>query len=75
MARATYIDAQPELMPIDHAAELLPGTFERAVNHLLDHAVDLSQEDARFRNDDAGAPASTPALLRTEVLSAYCKVS
>ncbi len=71
MARYKYIDTQPKLMPIDLAAQLLPGTFEHALNHLLDHAVDLTHFDARFRNDETGAPAYPPALLLKVVLIAY----
>ncbi len=71
MARYKYIDTQPKLIPVDLAAQLLPGTFEHALNHLLDHAVDLSHFDARFRNDDTGAPAYPPALLLKVVLFAY----
>ncbi len=29
-------------MSVDLARQLLPGTFEHALNHLLDHAVDLA---------------------------------
>ena len=32
-----YIGTQPKLIPIDLAAHRLPGTFERALNLLLDH--------------------------------------
>ena len=71
MARYKHIDTQPKLIPIDLAAQLLPGTFEHALNHLLDHAVDLSHFDARFRNDETGAPAYPPALLLKVVLFAY----
>jgi len=73
MARYKYIDTQPKLIPVDLAAQLLPGTFEHALNHLLDHAVDLSHFDARFRNDATGAPAYPPALLLKVVLFAYAQ--
>ena len=63
MARYKYIDTQPKLIPVDLAAQLLPGTFEHALNHLLDHAVDLSHFVARFQNDETGTPAYPPALL------------
>ena len=33
--------------------------------------MDLSRFDARFRNDDSGAPAYPPAMLLTVVLCAY----
>jgi transposase len=50
---------------------LLPGTFEHALNHLLDHEVDLAHFDARFKNDATGAPAYPPAMLLKVVLFAY----
>jgi transposase len=71
MARYKYIDTSPRFLPVDLARQLIPGTFEHAVNHLLDHAVDLSSFDARFRNDDTGAPAYPPAMLLKVVLCAY----
>ena len=57
MARYKYIDTSPRFIPIDLARQLLPGTFEHAVNHLLEHELDLTRFDARFRNDVTGAPA------------------
>lgn len=71
MARYKYIDTNPRLLPVDLARQLFPGTFEHAVNHLLDHAIDLSHFDARFQNDDTGAPAYPPAMLLKVVLVAY----
>ena len=71
MARYKPVDTNPRLLAVDLARQLLPGTFEHAVNHLLDHAVDLSAFDARFRNDTTGAPAYPPALLLKVVLVAY----
>jgi len=71
MARYKFIDTQPKLIPVDLSRQLLPGTFEHALNHLLDHAVDLSHFDARFRNDATGAPAYPPAVLLKVVLFAY----
>jgi transposase len=71
MARYKHIDTQPKFLPVDLTRQLLPGTFEHAVNHLLDHELDLSRFDARFRNDATGAPAYPPALLLKVVLAAY----
>ena len=71
MARYKYIDTHPRLLAIDLSRQLLPGTFEHALNYLLDHAIDLSHFDARFRNDETGAPAYLPALLLKVVLFAY----
>lgn len=71
MARYKHIDTNPRFLAIDLAQQLLPGTFEHALNHLLDHAVDLSHFDARFRNDETGATAYPPAMLLKVVLFAY----
>lgn len=71
MPRYKAIDTQPKLLPVDLARQLLPGTFEHAVNYLFDHAVDLSGFDARFRNDTTGAPAYPPGMLLKVVLTAY----
>ena len=71
MARYKYIDTQPRLLAVDLSRQLLPGTFKHALNHLLDHAIDLSHFDARLQNDATGAPAYPPALLLKVVLFAY----
>ena len=49
MARYKFIDANPRLLPVDLARLLLPGTFEHALNHMLDRAIDLSSFDARVQ--------------------------
>ena len=71
MARYKYIDTHPRLLAVDLSRQLRPGTFEHALNHLLDHAIDLSHFDDRFQNDATGAPAYPPALLLKVVLFAY----
>ena len=71
MARYKYLDTNPQFVAVDLARQLLPGTFEHALNHLLDHEVDLAHFDARFRNDTTGAPAYPPAMLLKVVLFAY----
>lgn len=71
MARYKSIDTNPRFLPVDLARQLIPGTLEHAVNHLLDGPIDLSAFDARFRNDETGAPAYPPAMLLKVVLIAY----
>jgi hypothetical protein len=73
MARYKVIDTNPRLLPVNLAAQLLPGAFEHAVDHLLDHAIDLSRFDARVRNDTTGAPAYRPVVLLKVVLCAYAR--
>ena len=73
MARYKHVDTQPKFLPVDLAAQLLPGTFEHALHHLLEHAIDLSPFDARYQNDATGAPAYPPAMLLRVVLFAYAR--
>lgn len=73
MARYKLIDTNPRLLPVNLAAQLLLGTFEHAVDNLLDHAIGLSRFDGRFRNDTTGAPAYPPAVLLKVVLCAYAR--
>ena len=71
MARCKSLDTNPQVLSVDLARQLLPGTFAHALNHLLDHEVDLTHFDARFKNDATGAPAYPPAMLLNVVLFAY----
>jgi transposase len=71
MARYKHIDTSPRFLAVDLQRQLLPGTLEHALNHLLDHEIDLSGFDARFCNDETGAAAYPPAMLLKVVLFAY----
>ena len=73
MPRYKYIDTNPKFLPVDLARQLLPGTFEHALHHLLEYELDLTRFDARFRNDETGAPAYPPAVLLKVVLFAYAR--
>ena len=37
MARYKVVETNPQFLSVDLARQLLPGTFEHALNHLLDH--------------------------------------
>jgi transposase len=73
MARYKHIDTSPRFLAVSLEQQLAPGTFEHALNHLLDHDIDLSHFDARFRNDSTGASAYPPAMLLKVVLFAYSR--
>lgn len=60
MARYKHIDTSPRFLAVDLERQLIPGTFEHSLNHLLDHELDLSGVDARYRNDATGACNKTP---------------
>jgi hypothetical protein len=57
MARYKHIDASPRFIAVDLERQLLPGTFEHALNYLVDQQLDLSRFDARYKNDLTGASA------------------
>lgn len=55
MARYKAIDTSPRFLAVDMEKQLLPGSFVHAVHHLLEHELDLSCFDTRYRNDQSGA--------------------
>ena len=63
MARYCDLHSDLQFIALDLSEQLRPGTFEHALNHLIDHQIDWSHFDARYRNDDTGAPAYPPAML------------
>ncbi len=71
MARYKHIDTSPRFLAVDLQRQLLPGTFEHALNYLLDHKLDLTFLDAKFNNDLTGASAYPPAMLLKVILFAY----
>ncbi|MBN4054499.1 transposase [Nitrospira defluvii] len=62
---------QSKLIPIYFDEQILPGTFEYALNHIVDKELDLSIFLDRYKNDNTGASAYDPAILLKIVLFAY----
>jgi transposase len=73
MARYKHIDTSPRFLAVDLERQLLPGTFEHALNYLVDHQLDLTRFDARYKNDQTGASAYPPAMLLKIILFAYSR--
>ena len=48
------------------------GSFEFALDHLVDHELDLSALDARFDNDEVGASVLTSPAMPATAQSAPC---
>jgi hypothetical protein len=71
MARYKDVDRGMKLRAVDLDRQLLPGTFEHALAHLIDHELNLSHFDAHYRNDERGSAAYPPAVLLKVVLFAY----
>jgi len=47
------------MLPISLEDQLMPGTLEWAIHALVEHRVDPSIFDAKYTNDETGAPAPT----------------
>lgn len=68
-----YSYSQGKFIPIFFEKQILVGTFEYSLNHLIDHELDLSIFDERFQNDETGAPAYDSRILLKIVLFAYSR--
>jgi transposase len=73
MPRYKPVHRDPLLLPVVLAEQIQPGTFEFALDHLVDHELDLCALDARFRNDETGASAYDPRVMLKIVLLAYSR--
>ena len=73
MARFKLIHKGLKLLPVDFDRQVIPGSFEYALCHLVDHQLDLSDFHARYKNDVEGAPAFDPAVLIKIILLAYSR--
>lgn len=67
-----YSYEQQKLLPVRYSEQVLPGTFEFTLHHTIDE-IDLSAFDARYCNDDGGAPAYDPRVLLKIILFAYSR--
>lgn len=54
MARDEPVDRGGMFIPVILNEPIQPGRFEFALDHLVDHELDLSALDARFCNDATG---------------------
>ena len=73
MPRFKPVHKGMKLLPVDFDQQLVPGTFEHALNYLVDYELDLAALEARYRNDEQGASAYAPAVLLKIVLLAYSR--
>ena len=74
MARYKPVDRHlSKMLPVKFSEQIIPGTFEYALNWLVDHQIDMSVFDARYRNDETGASAYDPAVLLKIVLLGYAR--
>jgi transposase len=65
--------AQGHFLPVFFPPQLQKGTFEFAVNYLVDHELDLDFLEQRYNNDTTGATAYDPRILLKIILLAYSR--
>jgi transposase len=74
MARYQSYDIdQVTLIPVLFADQILAGSFEYALNEIVDEHVDMRPFEARYKNDETGRLAYDPAILLKIVLFGYYK--
>ncbi|WP_354625360.1 transposase [Psychromonas sp. MME2] len=67
------LSCQSKFIPIDFAQQILPGTFEYALSHIVDKHLDLSTFDDWYNNDNGGAAAYPPSVMLKIILFGYSR--
>lgn len=74
MARYKPYDVdQGKFIPVSFRDQILPGSFEYALDEIVERHIDLTPFEARYTNDDNGRLAYDPAVLLKIVLYGYYK--
>lgn len=74
MARyKNYSYEQTKLIPLSFHHQILPGSFEYALNEIVDKHIDLRPFESHYNNDETGRLAYDPAILLKVVLFGYYK--
>lgn len=73
MARYKIVDRSPRFLPVVLEAQLMSGSFEYALDYLIDRQLDLSCLDRRYRNEATGSSAYDPRVLLKIILLAYSR--
>ena len=74
MARYKHYDYDQLMMvPVSLEEQLIPGTLEYAIHHVVEEQLDLSLFDDRYCNDETGRKAIAPKLLLKIVLFGYSR--
>lgn len=60
-------------IPVSYRDQILPGSFEHALNEIVEEHLDLTALEDRYENDRTGRLAYDPAVLLKIVLYGYYK--
>ena len=61
------------MVPVSLEEQLIPGTLEYAIHHVLEERLDLSSFDERYSNDETGRKAIAPKVLIKIILFGYSR--
>lgn len=64
--------AQGQFIAISPEKQILSGSFEHAVNFVVDEKLDFSVIDEAHTNDNAGAPLGPTPPIRALKNDCYC---
>jgi transposase len=67
------LSCQSKFIPIDFAQQIIPGTFEYALSHIVDKHLDLTAFDDWYNNDNGGAAAYPPSVMLKIILFGYSR--
>ena len=74
MARYKHYNYDQMMMvPVSLEDQLMPGTLEYAIHHVVEERLDLSLFDDRYCNDETGRKAIDPKVLIKIVLFGYSR--
>jgi len=64
---------QDKLIPLSYADQIVPGSFEYALNEIVEEHLDLTVFEGRYGNEDTGRLAYDPKVMLKIVLYGYSK--
>jgi len=68
-----YSYEQGQMIPIQFEKQILPESFEYAINYIVEHVLDTNAFVQRIKNDETGAPAYDPKILLKIIFYAYAR--
>ncbi|MDC7223344.1 MAG: IS1182 family transposase [Spirochaetaceae bacterium] len=68
-----YSYEQIQMLPVSFEKQILPGSFEYTLSHLIDDQIDMTVFEDHYNNDETGAPAYDPSILLKVILFAYSR--
>ena len=67
------LSCQSKFIPIDFSQQIIPGSFEYALSHIIDNHLDLSTFDSWYKNDQGGAATYSPSVMLKIILFGYSR--